>query len=64
MVRIGVGEDKRVNPSYLLLPKEWGNHILPRVKTVCIKAPSIDEHLLPLGEFDEDGIAMSHIDKS
>jgi hypothetical protein len=64
MVWIRMGEDKRVDSSYLLLPKKRSDHILPDIETVLRKTPSVDQHLFPLRKFNEDGVSMADIDKS
>ena len=63
MVRIGVGEDKIVNPSNLLSPQKGGDHILADIEAAFGKSPSVDQHPFPLRKLDKDGVSLSYIQK-
>ncbi len=64
MIWIRMGEDQIVNSTDLLHPQKGGNHILSDIETILVKATPVDEHLFPLGEFEEDRIPMPYIDES
>ncbi len=63
MVWIRVGEDKDINLSYLLLPKERSDDILSNIETVLMKTTSINEHPFSAWEFEEDGVSLSNIEE-
>ena len=63
MVRVRMGENEVINVLNFPLPQERGDDTSPRIEPIVVRTPSIDEHLLPSWKFDQDGIAVPHVEK-
>ncbi len=63
MVRIGMGEDQKIDLLDLFLPEKGSDDFPPYVKAVVIESTSIDDRAFALRKFHEGTVSLSNVKK-
>ena len=58
-----MGENEIIDVANLLAPQERRDNVFSGVETVLVGAAAIDQHPFPFWKFDQDRIAMPHVEK-
>ena len=63
MVRVGVGQDDRVDLSNPLVPEEGGDDVAAHVEAIVVETAPVYKHPFSAGEFDEGATGVAHIEE-